>query len=157
MLSRRRSERKAANDVSIIVVAFLLCFLPAWIAGIFRQFFRSVDVPSEVVLVTTCIFFLSSLCNPIIYSIRKTKLRMGVKNVLRRIGLCGIPNDFDNSVVDMNNLRFSATLDIEVSDSTRAATQATHHLDERLYGSMGRARLNFQRNQRLSSIPEIPE
>ena len=73
VISGRMRERKAAVDVSIILAAFLLCFLPSWFTGLCRQFVKSPKVPAEVILSTTCIFFVSSLCNPIIYSIRKKR------------------------------------------------------------------------------------
>ena len=34
---RRNTERKAALDVSIIIAAFLLCFLPKWIVGLYTR------------------------------------------------------------------------------------------------------------------------
>ena len=90
-ISRRMSERKTAVDVCIIIAAFMVCFLPAWTVGLCRQFLRSHKVPAEVILATTGIFFISTLCNPIIYSIRKREFRAGgVKNVFRWMGVqCG--------------------------------------------------------------------
>ena len=85
-MSRRMKERRAAVDVSIIIAAFLLCFFPLCITGIYRQFVKSIKVPVEVVLATSSIFSSSSLCNPIIYCIRKNDFRRGVKKVFRRIG-----------------------------------------------------------------------
>ena len=81
---RMLAERKAALDVSIIIAAFLLCFLPTWIMGFSLQFFKSTNVPSEAVLVTSCIFTFSSVCNPIIYSIRKRDFRRAVKKTFLR-------------------------------------------------------------------------
>ncbi|XP_078350645.1 octopamine receptor beta-2R-like [Oculina patagonica] len=95
-MSREITERKAAVDVSIIIAAFLVCFLPGWITGICRQFVKSSKVPAEVILSTTCIFFVSSLCNPIIYSIRKRDFRSGVKDMLRRIGINGSTYDISD-------------------------------------------------------------
>ena len=94
-ISRRLRERKAAVDISIIIAAFLLCCISAWITGLCRQFITSFKVPAEVILVTACIFMSSFLCNPIIYSIRKRGFRTGVKNVFRRIGICGSSNEID--------------------------------------------------------------
>ena len=94
-VSRRIRERKAAVDVSIIIVAFLFCCISGWITGLCRQFITSFKVPAEVILVTACIFMSSFLCNPIIYSIRKRGFRIGVKNVLRRVGICGSSNEID--------------------------------------------------------------
>ena len=86
IVSRGITDRTAAIDVAIIIVAFLVCFLLGWIMGICRQFFPEINVPDEIVLATTCIFFLSSLCNPIIYSIRKKEFRAAIRKMLSRIG-----------------------------------------------------------------------
>ena len=97
-MSTRMRERKAAVDVSIIIAAFLLCFLPGWVTGLCRQFGKSTKVPVEAILSTTCIFFISSMCNPIIYSIRKRDFRSGVKDALRRVGISKISCDVSNNV-----------------------------------------------------------
>ena len=81
MVSRRLRDRKAAVDVTIIIAAFLVCFLPFWVTGICRLFVPGIDVPAEADLATACIFFLSTICNPIIYSIRKREFRSAVKKM----------------------------------------------------------------------------
>ena len=95
-MSRRIRDRKAAVDVSIIITAFLVCFLPTWIMGFCRNFVPGIDVPAEAVLTTSCIFFLTAICNPIIYSIRRREFRVALKKVFTRVGVCQDPND--NSV-----------------------------------------------------------
>ena len=155
--SRRSIEQKAAIDVSIIIAAFLLCYLPTWVVGISRQFVKNIEVPAQAVLVTSCIAFVSSLCNPIIYSIRKREFRRGVKNVFRRIGLYENSNDIDNNVIGMNNLRFGANPSTDISTSTSTATiLAQHQGHGRLNGSTERPGVNFQRRC-LSPIPEISD
>ena len=131
-MSRQISERRAAVDVSIIIAAFLVSFLPTWITGLCRQFVQRANVPEEAVLITNCIFFLSSLCNPIIYSIRKRDFQTAVKKVLRRIGDCGISNDIDNNVIAMNSARFGANPGTEAFFLTPAAALAIQHQDGRL-------------------------
>ena len=97
---RQGRERKAAVDVSIIIAAFMLCYLPSWVVGILRQIDESIEVPAEAVLITTSIFTANTLCNPIIYSIRKREFRTAVKNLFRRIGgLCGNGAHIDNNVI----------------------------------------------------------
>ena len=95
MVSRRLRDRKAAVDVTIIIAAFLVCFVPFWVTGICRLFVPGIDVPAEADLATTCIFFLSTICNPIIYSIRKREFRSAVKKMFRRIGVCQDSNQND--------------------------------------------------------------
>ena len=94
--TRQRTEWKAAVDVIIIITAFLLCYLPFLIENLFRRFVQSIEVPSEAIQVISCIFMVSSLCNPIIYSIRQREFRTAVKNMFRRIGICRNSNDINN-------------------------------------------------------------
>ena len=126
-MSRKIRERKAAVDVIVIIAAFLLCFLPVWIVGICRQFLDSIDVPAEVILVTTCIFFVTSLSNPIIYSIRKGEFRTAIKKIMKQIvELCGSCKKNQINVIEMDNFsRFNANLDTEAFNSTAAAAFAT--------------------------------
>lgn len=107
---RQRTELRAAVDVGIIIATFLLCYLPGWIVTICRQFVSSVKVPSEVVLLTSCIFIANSLCNPIIYSVRKRHFQTGVKQVLRRIGIRGRSNIIYGQHVGGNNLSIVANV-----------------------------------------------
>ena len=88
---RRLSERKAAFDVIIIITAFLLSYLPTWIVGFCRQHIKSIEVSAPVILVTSSIVAVNSLCNPIIYSIRKREFRTAMKNLFRRIRRCLCP------------------------------------------------------------------
>ena len=94
---RQGREQKAAVDVTIIIAAFMLCYLPTWVVGILRQIDESIEVPAETVLITSSFFMANSLCNPIIYSIRKREFRTAVKNLFRRIGLCGNSADINNN------------------------------------------------------------
>ena len=103
LTARRIRERKAAVDVSIIIAAFLLCYLPGWITGLCRQFVKNINVSPEVVQITTGIFFANSLCNPIIYSVRKREFRTWVKNLLRRIiGVCRSINETRDNEIGRN-------------------------------------------------------
>ena len=131
---RRTTERKAAFDVSIIIAAFLLCFLPTWIVGLYVRFFKSTNVPSEAVLVTYCIFTFSSVCNPIVYSIRKRDFRTAVKKTFLRTRIAPQTNpiDFGNSVTGMNTLTRSAIHDTAAPTSTSVVVLANHLQDERL-------------------------
>ena len=88
--TRRITERKTTVDAIIVIGAFFLCLLPFWVVSFFRRYIKNIRVPGEVQLVTNCTFIANSVCNPIIYSIRKRGFRKGVKNVLRRIGLCNV-------------------------------------------------------------------
>ena len=147
-MSTGRRERKAAVDVSIIIAAFLLCFLPGWVTGLCRQFVKGSKVPAEVILSTTCIFFISSLCNPIIYSIRKRDFRSGVKDVLRRIGI----NTSSYDVSDNVGARPEAFFLRKTTESLTGGQR--HGQTGRFYSN--RFGVTLQRPC-LSPIPEIDE
>ena len=155
-MSRRRSERKAAVDVCIIIATFMVCFLPAWTVGICRQFLKSSEVPPEAVLVTNLIFFISALCNPIIYSIRKRDFRAGVKNVFRRMGVCGSPISPQNNGTGLKEFTSRANFSMEDSSEGPTGGHATQDQDKRFDGSTGVTGVTFQRS-RLSPIQEIAD
>ena len=90
---RKKAERRAAADVNIIVVSFVLCFLPMWICGLLRNFARSVKVPAEATLITEGCFMVNAFCNPLIYSFRKRDFRASVKKLLRRFRQSGGVNN----------------------------------------------------------------
>ena len=141
-ISRRRIESKAAVDVIIIITAFLLCYLPFFIEGLFLRFVPSIQVPANAVLITSSIFIFSSVCNPIIYSIRKREFRTAVKNMFKRIKLCRCSNGINNEVTVMSDLQVRANLGIK-------------YQDERFRESIGRARRNLFQGSRLPPIAEL--
>ena len=155
-MSRRRSERKAAVDVCIIIAAFMVCFLPAWTVGICRQFLRGSEVPAEAVLVTNAIFLISTLCNAIIYSIRKRDFRAGVKNVFRRMVVCGSPINPENNGIGLNNFTSRANFSMGNSSERPTAAQTTQYQDGRFYGSTRETKLTFQ-GSRLSPVQEFTD
>ena len=86
-LTTRRKERKTSFDVFIIIAAFLICFLPLWVVSFCRQYATSIKVSSQVVLLSNCLFSVSSLCNPIVYYIRKKEFRDAVKKLFRALNI----------------------------------------------------------------------
>ena len=132
-MSKRTKERKAAVDIGIVICGFLLRFLPGYVVGFVRKLAKSIKVPGEAVLVKSCIFHASSICNPIIYSIRK-----------RWIGLCRSSYDIDNNMIAMNSLIFGANLTTDPT-STHTVAQATQYHDGRSVEITRRTRVNFHR------------
>lgn len=158
-IPRRVRERKAAVDITIIVAAFLLCLFPRYIVRLFRLFWKFVKVPAEAVQVSSSVFLISSLCNPIIYSVRKREFRIGVKNLLRRSGLWKFQGDYNDEFIAMNNLRFPRCIpDRNVmhqeAPSTNHASEDQHR-SAMFVSMMELTRLKFE--SRLSPIPENAE
>ena len=128
-LARRKKERRASFDVFIIIAAFLICFLPLWVVSFCRQYATRIKVSSQVVLLSNCLFFVSSLCNPIIYSIRKKEFRDAVKKMFSRMRLFVKHNENDVIAIDINNLAIGARID---GRSTCSYTTTSPELATRL-------------------------
>lgn len=157
-IPRRVRERKAAVDIIIIVATFWLCFFPMYIIRLFRLFWKFVKVPAEAVQVSSFVFLISSLCNPIVYSVRKREFRMGVKNLFRRSGLWKFQGGHTDEFIAMNNLRFQCSIPgrnvmHHVAPLTDHATEDQHR--SMFVPVMGLTRLKFE--SRLSPIPENAE
>ena len=104
----------------------MICYLPEWTDFVLHYFFK-VEFPSEVTQTTRCIYYISSVTNPIIYSVRKREFRGGVKRTLKRIGgLCAISfaSGTDN-VIGVLELRLAFT-GIPSIVKSRAAQVAQH-------------------------------
>ena len=116
-MTRIITERKTTVDAIIIIGAFFLCLLPFWVVSFFRRYTKSIQIPGEVQLVANCIFITNSLCNPIIYSIRKRGFRKGVKNVLRRIGLCRVRKTrVANNMIGMSNFTVGQVMSTQMRE-----------------------------------------
>ena len=154
-LTRRKKERKASFDVFIIIAAFLICFLPLWVVSFCRQYATRIKVSSQVVLLSNCLFFVSSLCNPIIYSIRKKEFRDAVKKMFSRMRLFVRHNENDVIAIGITNLAIGARTD---GRSTCSYTTTSPELAARLqsyehYEDIRETTANFPPS--LYAIPEI--
>ena len=75
-------ECKAARDVVVIMGAFLVCFLPLWIHGIYHAITGKAS--SHVVLLcVNSVYATTIICNPIICSVRKKEFRKAVRNLFK--------------------------------------------------------------------------
>ena len=155
---RRILDRKAAVDVCIIITVFLLCYLPEWITNTLF-YLNKKKFLLEIIPFTRCIFYVSSLTNPIIYSIRKREFRAGVRRMLIRIGrLFGVTFILDNK----NGVNSSTTQASFQRASSRAYFEAVQEdrprevilSVETLEGPKG-FRMNFEKC--LSPIEEGTE
>ena len=158
-LIRKRKERKASVDLVVIIAAFLFCFFPLWVVNLLRKYATSIHVPPYLILGAKCIYVVSSVCNTIIYSIRKREFRAVVKQIFSRLGLIGSSqNDNDVFAIDMNNLRNGDTNNKSPPACTPRSAACSLGLvaksqDKSRGEDNGETEVNFQRA--LNTIPEI--
>ena len=125
----------------------MICYLPEWTDFVLHYFFK-VEFLSEVTQTTRCIYYISSVTNPIIYSVRKREFRGGVKRTLKRIvGLCAIlfSSGTDN-VIGVHELRLAFTGIPSIAESRAAqVAQDTDSLDSRTLNIPKGIEINLQR------------
>lgn len=121
----RIKEWRGAVDVSIIIAAFLLCFLPSWPD---HNFPAPVDkeVSPKAIIIACYFIIVSAVCNPI-YSMRKRKIRITVKKVLRQIGL-------NSNVIKIDN---NENNPIAIRSTVEYSGRATHPTPAQQFASLG--------------------
>jgi len=80
-ISKLLKEGKAARDVAIIISAFVFCYLPLWIMAMYRA--AGGTVAAEAILSIHWLYSLSTVCNPILYSVRKREFRKTLRKMLK--------------------------------------------------------------------------
>nr|ALH06547.1 trace amine-associated receptor [Coilia nasus] len=77
----KRSERKAAKVLGILVSVFLLCIVPYYIANLIPGRINA-EIFELVLNITSALFYLNSLFNPIIYALFYPWFRKCMKIIL---------------------------------------------------------------------------
>ena len=76
-------EIKITKSLAIIVLAFVLCWIPFWIIAVMQRFTSNAVVPRSVQLLCTFLLFFSSTINPLIYAGMNPSFRAEFRNILR--------------------------------------------------------------------------
>ena len=75
-------ECRAARDVMITAGALVVCFLPVWIFNIYYMF--KDEAPSSVEMLSiNSLYCTTTICNPIIYSVRMKQVRQAVRKMFK--------------------------------------------------------------------------
>lgn len=75
-------ECKAARDVMITAGALVVCFLPVWIFNIYYMFKDEAPSSGEMILISS-LYCSTTICNPIIYSVRTKQFRQAVTKMFK--------------------------------------------------------------------------
>lgn len=155
--ARKIFDRKAAVDVSIVVGAFLAFYIRLWIVNSCRHFIK--DIPIMAVKITNAIYLVSSMANPIIYSIRKQAFRKSVKKMLRRIGFrCGsnvvngnpIVANHQGSLTRHSGATNATSIPSRPSIISTDSSAANHRCGKIVDGSI------YSRTDEISTLPAEP-
>ncbi|XP_076128936.1 trace amine-associated receptor 13c-like [Alosa pseudoharengus] len=78
----KRSERKAAKVLGILVSVFLLCLVPFYICSLMVEIIQS-QIFNDVLKYMTTLFYLNSLFNPIMYALFYPWFQKSMKIIVR--------------------------------------------------------------------------
>jgi len=77
---RRREELRLAISLSVVVIVFVICWLPYCISMILSIFYTG-KVPREFHMFTLLIGYANSCCNPIIYGVMNKRFKVGFEQL----------------------------------------------------------------------------
>ena len=77
---KRREEIRLAVSLIIVVVVFVVCWLP-YCVSMLLSIFHSGQVPREFHMFTIIIGYANSCCNPIIYGVMNKRFKVGFKRI----------------------------------------------------------------------------
>ncbi|KAH3691769.1 hypothetical protein DPMN_192300 [Dreissena polymorpha] len=77
---KRREEIRLAVSLIIVVVIFVICWLP-YCVSMLLSIFHSGHVPREFHMFTIIIGYANSCCNPIIYGVMNKRFKVGFKRI----------------------------------------------------------------------------
>lgn len=80
--SNRSEEASVAKAVATIVFAFTICWIPSEVMDTMDKI-NPLLLPRQVFIFATCLWFLSSAINPIIYGIMNNNFRAEYKKMFR--------------------------------------------------------------------------
>lgn len=79
-LLRRREEIRLAFSLVVVVVIFVICWLPYCISMLISVFYKG-HVPREFHMFTLVIGYANSGCNPIVYGVMNKRFKVGFKRL----------------------------------------------------------------------------
>ncbi|ODM95608.1 Adenosine receptor A2a, partial [Orchesella cincta] len=95
MVSEKRREAKAAKKLGIIVLFFMLCWMPLYTINCIQAFYPKFQVPIQFLNFTIILSHANSALNPFLYAYHLKEFRLAMKNALMSLCgklLCGLVN-----------------------------------------------------------------
>lgn len=78
----RKREVKATQNLSIIVLFFMICWLPLYTINCIKAFCPDCDIPGKVTLFAIILSHLNSAVNPLLYAYHLKDFRAALKSLI---------------------------------------------------------------------------
>ncbi|XP_026111638.1 adenosine receptor A1-like [Carassius auratus] len=89
-------ERKLANSLALVLVLFVVCWLPLHIMNAMEHYL-SVKVPGVAIHIGILLSHANSAVNPIVYAFKVPKIKMAYKSILMKLTTSEENRDIQNS------------------------------------------------------------
>ncbi len=96
-----RKERKLANSLALVLVLFVVCWLPVHIMNSLN-YFTSVKVPVVALYIGILLSHANSAINPIVYAFKVPKIKMAYKSILMKLTSSEQKGDQNRQILDNN-------------------------------------------------------
>ncbi|XP_055389682.1 uncharacterized protein LOC129618744 [Condylostylus longicornis] len=81
----RKRDVKATQNLSIIVLFFMICWIPLYTINCIRAFNRDIPIPDQLKMCCIILTHLNSAVNPILYAYHLKDFRAALKNLILKI------------------------------------------------------------------------
>ncbi len=96
-----RKERKLANSLALVLVLFVVCWLPLHIMNTLN-YYTSVKVPIVAFYIGILLSHANSAVNPIVYAFKVPKIKMAYKSILMKLTSSEQKGDQSSQTLDNN-------------------------------------------------------
>ncbi len=96
-----RKERKLANSLALVLVLFVVCWLPVHIMNSLK-YYTSVKVPVVALYIGILLSHANSAINPIVYAFKVPKIKMAYKSILMKLTSSEQKGDQNRQILDNN-------------------------------------------------------
>ncbi|XP_023163605.2 uncharacterized protein LOC111594513 isoform X2 [Drosophila hydei] len=125
----RKRDVKATQNLSIIVLFFMICWIPLYTINCIKAFCPNCYVHPKLTLFCIILSHLNSAVNPVLYAYHLKDFRMALKNLMLR--LMGV--DIDQQAEAIHRFSLASQHRLQSMDSTMRTTQPRMYVDSPIW------------------------
>ncbi|EDW14350.1 uncharacterized protein LOC6572783 isoform X2 [Drosophila mojavensis] len=125
----RKRDVKATQNLSIIVLFFMICWIPLYTINCIKAFCPNCYVHPKLTLFCIILSHLNSAVNPVLYAYHLKDFRLALKNLMLK--LMGV--DIDQQAEAIHRFSLASQHRLQSMDSTMRTTQPRMYVDSPIW------------------------